>query len=159
MIRQRRIHRIESSRIRASTFLSVCISTYCWMCVLLQPMPPPTEIVQAVIHGGTPPLRPSLCFHSHSEELGVLMQRCWSEEPSERPDFNTIKILLRKQHRWARGNGPAFVLRQVFMMLWLMLKQETCKKSPSMLSAVQNFYSALCLDTKQSWQRASPVTL
>uniref|UniRef100_A0AAX7TS39 Guanylate cyclase n=1 Tax=Astatotilapia calliptera TaxID=8154 RepID=A0AAX7TS39_ASTCA len=57
----------------------------------------PKEIVQAVIHGGTPPLRPSLCFHSHSEELGVLMQRCWSEEPSERPDFNTIKILLRKQ--------------------------------------------------------------
>uniref|UniRef100_A0A669CAX7 Guanylate cyclase n=1 Tax=Oreochromis niloticus TaxID=8128 RepID=A0A669CAX7_ORENI len=56
----------------------------------------PKEIIQAVIHGGTPPLRPSLCFHSHSEELGVLMQRCWSEESSERPDFNTIKILLRK---------------------------------------------------------------
>uniref|UniRef100_A0A3Q2CF36 Guanylate cyclase n=1 Tax=Cyprinodon variegatus TaxID=28743 RepID=A0A3Q2CF36_CYPVA len=57
----------------------------------------PKEIIQAVIQGGAPPLRPSLCFHSHSEELGVLMQRCWSEEPSERPDFNTIKILLRKQ--------------------------------------------------------------
>ncbi|XP_005744757.1 atrial natriuretic peptide receptor 1 [Pundamilia nyererei] len=64
----------------------------------------PKEIVQAVIHGGTPPLRPSLCFHSHSEELGVLMQRCWSEEPSERPDFNTIKILLRKQHRGYGSN-------------------------------------------------------
>ncbi|XP_067354009.1 atrial natriuretic peptide receptor 1 isoform X2 [Channa argus] len=60
------------------------------------------HIIQAVIQGGIPPLRPSLCFHSHSEELGVLMQRCWSEEPSERPDFNTIKILLRKQHR---GHG------------------------------------------------------
>ncbi|KAF3706906.1 Atrial natriuretic peptide receptor 1 [Channa argus] len=62
----------------------------------------PKDIIQAVIQGGIPPLRPSLCFHSHSEELGVLMQRCWSEEPSERPDFNTIKILLRKQHR---GHG------------------------------------------------------
>lgn len=102
MIRQRRIHRIESSRIRASTFLSVCVSTYLLLlnvCAFATYAPPPTEIVQAVIHGGTPPLRPSLCFHSHSEELGVLMQRCWSEEPSERPDFNTIKILLRKQHR------------------------------------------------------------
>ncbi|TMS01387.1 Atrial natriuretic peptide receptor 1 [Larimichthys crocea] len=58
----------------------------------------PKEIVQVVQQGGAPPLRPSLCFHSHSEDLGVLMQRCWSEEPSDRPDFNTIKILLRKQH-------------------------------------------------------------
>uniref|UniRef100_A0A8C8DB41 Guanylate cyclase n=1 Tax=Oryzias sinensis TaxID=183150 RepID=A0A8C8DB41_9TELE len=57
----------------------------------------PKEIIQGVIRGGVPLLRPSLCFHSHSEELGVLMQRCWCEEPGERPDFNTIKILLRKQ--------------------------------------------------------------
>ncbi|KAI3358276.1 hypothetical protein L3Q82_003274 [Scortum barcoo] len=65
---------------------------------------PPSEIVQMVLQGGAPPLRPSLCFHSHSEDLGVLMQRCWSEEPSERPDFNTIKILLRKQHRGYGSN-------------------------------------------------------
>ncbi|XP_070777263.1 atrial natriuretic peptide receptor 1 [Enoplosus armatus] len=64
----------------------------------------PKEIVQAVVQGGAPPLRPSLCFHSHSEGLGVLMQRCWSEEPSERLDFNTIKILLRKQHRGYGSN-------------------------------------------------------
>ncbi|XP_078031898.1 atrial natriuretic peptide receptor 1 [Epinephelus lanceolatus] len=64
----------------------------------------PKEIVQAVRHGGASPLRPSLCFHSHSEELGVLMQRCWSEEPGDRPDFNTIKILLRKQHRGYGSN-------------------------------------------------------
>ncbi|XP_038580334.1 atrial natriuretic peptide receptor 1-like [Micropterus salmoides] len=64
----------------------------------------PKEIIQTVRQGGPPALRPSLCFHSHSEELGVLMQRCWSEEPSERPDFNTIKILLRKQHRGYGSN-------------------------------------------------------
>ncbi|XP_072226722.1 atrial natriuretic peptide receptor 1 isoform X1 [Leuresthes tenuis] len=64
----------------------------------------PKEVVQAVIQGGVACLRPSLCYHSHSEELGVLMQRCWSEEPTERPDFNTIKILLRKQHRGYGSN-------------------------------------------------------
>ncbi|XP_029282203.1 LOW QUALITY PROTEIN: atrial natriuretic peptide receptor 1-like [Cottoperca gobio] len=70
----------------------------------------PKEIVMAVRHGGAPPLRPSLCFHSHSEELGVLMQRCWSEEPGERPDFSGIKILLRKQHRlWIKHPGQPVV--------------------------------------------------
>uniref|UniRef100_A0A3P9JKY4 Guanylate cyclase n=1 Tax=Oryzias latipes TaxID=8090 RepID=A0A3P9JKY4_ORYLA len=64
----------------------------------------PKEIIQGVVRGGVPLLRPSLCFHSHSEELGVLMQRCWCEEPGERPDFNAIKILLRKQHRGYGSN-------------------------------------------------------
>lgn len=59
----------------------------------------PPEIVQVVRQGRTPPLRPALCSSSHSEELGVLMQRCWSEDPGDRPDFSTIKVLLRKQHR------------------------------------------------------------
>ncbi|CAF92690.1 unnamed protein product, partial [Tetraodon nigroviridis] len=66
--------------------------------------PSPKEIIQGVRQGGAPPLRPSLCLHSHSEELGVLMQRCWSEEPAERPDFSAIKILLRKQHRGYGSN-------------------------------------------------------
>ncbi|XP_062291773.1 atrial natriuretic peptide receptor 1-like [Scomber scombrus] len=64
----------------------------------------PKEIIQAVRQAGAPPLRPSLCSHSHSEELGVLVQRCWSEEPSDRPDFSTVKILLRKQHRGYGSN-------------------------------------------------------
>ncbi|KAK5855546.1 hypothetical protein PBY51_005642 [Eleginops maclovinus] len=64
----------------------------------------PKEIVQAVRHGSTPPIRPSLCPYSHSEELGLLMQRCWNQEPGERPDFSCIKILLRKQHRGYGSN-------------------------------------------------------
>ncbi|XP_068188575.1 atrial natriuretic peptide receptor 1 [Antennarius striatus] len=64
----------------------------------------PKEIIQAVCQGGASALRPSLCCHSHSEELGVLMQRCWSEEPSERPDFSTISVMLRKQHRGYGSN-------------------------------------------------------
>uniref|UniRef100_A0A674PIN9 Guanylate cyclase n=1 Tax=Takifugu rubripes TaxID=31033 RepID=A0A674PIN9_TAKRU len=58
--------------------------------------PSPKAIIEALRQGSPVPLRPSLCLQSHSEELGVLMQRCWSEEPGDRPDFNTIKILLRK---------------------------------------------------------------
>ncbi|XP_033976108.1 atrial natriuretic peptide receptor 1-like [Trematomus bernacchii] len=73
----------------------------------------PKEIVQAVRHGSAPhltcspplpPLRPSLCPLSHSEDLGLLMQRCWNQEPAERPDFSSIKILLRKQHRGYGSN-------------------------------------------------------
>ncbi|XP_054619251.1 atrial natriuretic peptide receptor 1-like isoform X3 [Dunckerocampus dactyliophorus] len=58
----------------------------------------PKEIVQAVREGGVTLLRPSLCLESHSEDLAGLMQQCWHEDASQRPDFNTIKILLRKQH-------------------------------------------------------------
>ncbi|XP_003969209.2 atrial natriuretic peptide receptor 1-like [Takifugu rubripes] len=66
--------------------------------------PSPKAIIEALRQGSPVPLRPSLCLQSHSEELGVLMQRCWSEEPGDRPDFNTIKILLRKQHRGYGSN-------------------------------------------------------
>ncbi|KAI9535975.1 Nitrogen permease reactivator protein [Dissostichus eleginoides] len=85
----------------------------------------PKEIVQAVRHGSAPhltcstplpPLRPSLCPLSHSEDLGLLMQRCWNQEPAERPDFSSIKILLRKQHRGRgikiRGQGIKILLRK-----------------------------------------------
>ncbi|KAI2655178.1 Atrial natriuretic peptide receptor 1 [Labeo rohita] len=41
---------------------------------------------------------------AHSEELGQLMQRCWAEEPSDRPEFSHISVLLRKQNREHRSN-------------------------------------------------------
>ncbi|CAB1334274.1 unnamed protein product [Coregonus sp. 'balchen'] len=47
-----------------------------------------------VSHGN---LKSSNCV-IHSQELGQLMQRCWAEEPTERPEFNHIKLLLRKQN-------------------------------------------------------------
>uniref|UniRef100_A0A1A8SD30 guanylate cyclase n=1 Tax=Nothobranchius rachovii TaxID=451742 RepID=A0A1A8SD30_9TELE len=37
-------------------------------------------------------------------ELGQLMQRCWAEEPTERPDFNHIHLLLRKHNKESRSN-------------------------------------------------------
>ncbi|XP_062385816.1 atrial natriuretic peptide receptor 1 [Sardina pilchardus] len=64
----------------------------------------PKEIIEQVTVGEWPFLRPLLCAQSHSEELGQLMQRCWAEEPSERPDFSQIKVLLRKNNRGYGSN-------------------------------------------------------
>uniref|UniRef100_A0A673KZ89 Guanylate cyclase n=1 Tax=Sinocyclocheilus rhinocerous TaxID=307959 RepID=A0A673KZ89_9TELE len=60
----------------------------------------PKEIIERVAEGRWPYLRPLLCPQSHSDELGQLMQRCWSEDVNERPDFNQIKVLLRKNNRY-----------------------------------------------------------
>ncbi|GAA6079562.1 atrial natriuretic peptide receptor 1 isoform X1, partial [Tachysurus ichikawai] len=64
----------------------------------------PKQIVERVTDGRWPYLRPLLCTQSHSEELGQLMQRCWAEEPSDRPDFNQIKVMLRKHNRGYGSN-------------------------------------------------------
>ncbi|XP_040899910.1 atrial natriuretic peptide receptor 1-like [Toxotes jaculatrix] len=64
----------------------------------------PKEIVDRVILGEWPCLRPTIDPQSHSPELGQLMQRCWAEEPTERPEFNHIRLLLRKQNKESRTN-------------------------------------------------------
>ncbi|KAM6972862.1 atrial natriuretic peptide receptor 1 [Aplochiton taeniatus] len=64
----------------------------------------PKEIVERVALGQWPFLRPSLCPQSHSEELGLLMQRCWSQDVSERPEFHQIKLLLHKHNRGYGSN-------------------------------------------------------
>lgn len=60
---------------------------------------PTTEIVERVSRGEQPPFRPSLALQSHLEGLGQLMQRCWAEEPQERPPFQQIRLMLRKFNR------------------------------------------------------------
>uniref|UniRef100_A0A9J8C5C4 Guanylate cyclase n=1 Tax=Cyprinus carpio carpio TaxID=630221 RepID=A0A9J8C5C4_CYPCA len=64
----------------------------------------PKEIVDRVALGEWPYLRPSMNPQAHSEELGQLMQRCWADEPSDRPEFNHISVLLHKQNREHRSN-------------------------------------------------------
>ncbi|XP_072249554.1 atrial natriuretic peptide receptor 1-like [Leuresthes tenuis] len=64
----------------------------------------PKEIVDRVILGEWPCLRPTIDPQSHTPELGQLMQRCWAEEPTERPDFNHIRLLLRKHNKESRSN-------------------------------------------------------
>lgn len=55
-----------------------------------------TEIIERVTRGEQPPFRPSMGLQSHLEELGRLMQRCWAEDPQERPPFQQIRLALRK---------------------------------------------------------------
>uniref|UniRef100_A0AAX7T4N3 Guanylate cyclase n=1 Tax=Astatotilapia calliptera TaxID=8154 RepID=A0AAX7T4N3_ASTCA len=64
----------------------------------------PKEIVDRVILGEWPCLRPTIDSQSDRPELGQLMERCWAEEPTERPEFNQIRVLLRKQNKESRTN-------------------------------------------------------
>lgn len=58
------------------------------------------EIVQKVRNSQKPFFRPSIDTGVHSEELAVLMERCWAQEPAERPDFSQIKIFIRRFNKW-----------------------------------------------------------
>lgn len=65
-------------------------------CSLIRPR---AEIVDRVVLGEWPCLRPTVDPQAHSPELGQVMQRCWAEEPTERPEFSQIRLLLRKHNR------------------------------------------------------------
>ncbi|XP_059836032.1 atrial natriuretic peptide receptor 1-like [Hypanus sabinus] len=62
----------------------------------------PKEIIEKVKGHKRPPFRPST--DTSLEEISLLMQRCWSEDVLERPDFNQIKVLLRKLNRENSSN-------------------------------------------------------
>ncbi|XP_043935904.1 atrial natriuretic peptide receptor 1 [Protopterus annectens] len=64
----------------------------------------PKEIIEKVRNKEHPPFRPTVNIHCHTEELGLLMQKCWAEDVTERPDFNQIKVLLRKFKRECSTN-------------------------------------------------------
>ncbi|KAM9723793.1 LOW QUALITY PROTEIN: atrial natriuretic peptide receptor 1-like [Menidia menidia] len=64
----------------------------------------PKEVVERVVLGEWPCLRPKLDPQNHTPELGQLMQRCWAEEPTERPEFSHIQLLLRRHNKESRSN-------------------------------------------------------
>ncbi|NWT99326.1 ANPRA protein, partial [Urocynchramus pylzowi] len=66
----------------------------------------PAEIIERVKSGERPSFRPSANVGCHLEELGQLMQHCWAEDVLERPDFNQIKVQLRKFNRCRQGPPP-----------------------------------------------------
>ncbi|KAM7369312.1 hypothetical protein PAMP_013590 [Pampus punctatissimus] len=59
----------------------------------------PKEIVQKVRNGQKPYFRPTTDSRCHSEELTILMEGCWAEDPAERPDFGHIKIYMAKLNK------------------------------------------------------------
>uniref|UniRef100_A0A3B5QCL1 Guanylate cyclase n=1 Tax=Xiphophorus maculatus TaxID=8083 RepID=A0A3B5QCL1_XIPMA len=56
----------------------------------------PKEIIQKVRNGQKPYFRPTTDNRCHPEELTILMEGCWAEDPTERPDFGHIKIYMAK---------------------------------------------------------------
>ncbi|RXN17514.1 atrial natriuretic peptide receptor 2-like protein [Labeo rohita] len=59
----------------------------------------PKEIIQKVRNGQKPYFRPTTDNSRHCEELTILMEGCWAEDPAERPDFSHIKIFIAKFNR------------------------------------------------------------
>ncbi|XP_041356301.1 atrial natriuretic peptide receptor 1-like [Gigantopelta aegis] len=60
----------------------------------------PLEIYEKVKSGVKPYFRPMLeDFDCPSDELAAVIRRCWSEEPTERPDFHALKTIIRKLNR------------------------------------------------------------
>ncbi|XP_055479383.1 atrial natriuretic peptide receptor 1 isoform X2 [Psammomys obesus] len=64
----------------------------------------PKEVIERVTRGEQPPFRPSVGLQSHLEDLGQLMQRCWAEDPQERPPFQQIRLALRKFNKENSSN-------------------------------------------------------
>lgn len=59
-----------------------------------------SEIIQKVRNGQKPYFRPTTDNSRHCEELTTLMDNCWAEDPTERPDFSHIKIFITKLNKW-----------------------------------------------------------
>ena len=55
-----------------------------------------SEIVQNVRNGQRPYFRPSIDRTQLNEELVMLMERCWAQDPAERPYFGQIKGFIRR---------------------------------------------------------------
>ncbi|OXA44046.1 Atrial natriuretic peptide receptor 2 [Folsomia candida] len=68
--------------------------------------PSPEETVNRIIGGEK--LRPSLDEITTDDELIVLMEKCWHEDPVERPDFGQIKMIIRKLNK-ENERGPSLV--------------------------------------------------
>ncbi|XP_028604022.1 atrial natriuretic peptide receptor 2 [Podarcis muralis] len=66
----------------------------------------PKEIVQKVRNSQRPHFRPTVDLRLHSEELALLMERCWAQDLTERPDFAQIKIFIRRFNK----EGSASIL-------------------------------------------------
>uniref|UniRef100_H3BZN7 guanylate cyclase n=1 Tax=Tetraodon nigroviridis TaxID=99883 RepID=H3BZN7_TETNG len=81
-----------------STLLSKLLSFNCTLPLL--PFALVTaEIIQKVRNGQKPFFRPTTDNRCHSEELTILMEGCWAEDPAERPDFGHIKIYVAKLNK------------------------------------------------------------
>ncbi|GIX70424.1 atrial natriuretic peptide receptor 1 [Caerostris extrusa] len=51
------------------------------------------------MYGTKSAYRPLLDLDNCDEGVIQVMKKCWSEEPTERPDFQTLKSIIRKLNK------------------------------------------------------------
>ncbi|XP_076366597.1 atrial natriuretic peptide receptor 1-like isoform X3 [Tachypleus tridentatus] len=56
----------------------------------------PKEIISRVKESKTPPFRPFLDEDTYDEEVLQMINKCWAEDPMERPDFHLLKSVVRR---------------------------------------------------------------
>ncbi|KAL8577966.1 hypothetical protein ACOMHN_011517 [Nucella lapillus] len=60
----------------------------------------PKETVEKVRGGFKPVFRPTMeNFDCPCDELAVLIRKCWSEDPCERPDFQSLRTLIKRLNK------------------------------------------------------------
>ncbi|XP_064596016.1 atrial natriuretic peptide receptor 1-like isoform X3 [Liolophura sinensis] len=60
----------------------------------------PQEIYQKLKDGVRPYFRPTMePADCPNDELAAVIRRCWSEDPAERPDFQSLKSIVRKLNK------------------------------------------------------------
>ncbi|KAK3788191.1 hypothetical protein RRG08_020897 [Elysia crispata] len=60
----------------------------------------PSEIVDKLRKGGKPSFRPTVEeFDCPSDELAMVIRRCWAEDPSERHDFQALRTIIRRLNK------------------------------------------------------------
>ena len=57
------------------------------------------DIVEKVRDGCIPSFRPLLDTYTLGEDMSNLMQKCWLEDPVERPNFTYAKKTIEKMNR------------------------------------------------------------
>ena len=56
--------------------------------------------MEKVRGGFKPNFRPTMeNFDCPCDELAALIRRCWSDDPSERPDFHSLRTLIKRLNK------------------------------------------------------------
>ncbi|CAH1257745.1 NPR1 [Branchiostoma lanceolatum] len=56
----------------------------------------PEDMIKRVQHSEEPPYRPTVREDACPQNVSSLMEKCWSEDPDERPDFHSLRGVVKK---------------------------------------------------------------
>lgn len=94
--RSRRVKYVSLRRKSSTSCITTNLATDFWyieFCVL-------PEIYQKLKDGVRPYFRPTMeAADCPNYELASVIRRCWSEDPAERPDFQSLKSIIRKLNK------------------------------------------------------------